>query len=202
MNPTNWYTDPQDVSGYADTEAALEDFFRLCSLAGPSRCRIWRPTQEEIKEAFWNLDKRLYSLPVVLPSLEVVDWSAWRIAALASLYGSIFGFSSLGDIAAAASRQNFTEAANLMLPNLDITIGRDRWLTDPETGLKNGEEAILAISCLDKPPSTVTDAKKLEEFLKSERVQELSPLALSGVGLLGTVCGRTLHPLPAYRIPS
>lgn len=197
-DPTSWYTTGFVADKYSDMDAALEEFFRLCSLAGPSLCKFWHPTTDKIREAFWDLDNRLHSSPVVLPSLQVLDWSAWRAAAIAALYTPMLTFtgnSGLADIAAAASNPNSTANANLTLPNSDTTAARELWLTDPVTGFKNGEEALAVIRCLDHPKSTITGVEQFEDFLESEPVQRLGRLGRGAAGYVGTFCGRTFLPL-------
>lgn len=186
-------------------DAVLEEFFRLCSLAGPSRCKFWRRTPELIRESFWKLDDQIHTSPVVFPSLQVFDWSAWRNAVVFALYSPITSFSGnsgLAEIAAYASNPNITDAGqvNLTLPN-DILAAREQWLTDPDTGFKNGDESLVAIRCLDHPRSSVDNAKEFEDYLKSEAVQKLGRLGQSVAGLTGMLCGRTLLSLLTPRTP-
>ena len=89
VSDTNrWFADvasPEYDVGAVD--AALDNFFSECFLAGLGKCPIWSPSGiSSIQSLFFEADRRLQQNPIVVPEVGLFEFPQWRYA----VYGALF----------------------------------------------------------------------------------------------------------------
>lgn len=181
MDPILRFNEALTPSDFQDIEAVLEDYFHLCFLAGPARCRFWSSTETEMKSNFWALDSRIHTAPLPISPLEplalfmdspssgVLDWSTWPVSVNLLLYTPLAHFPLLDRLVA----QVYNISQDLpMAGDADVNATASSspldpgFLPDPKTGRKNGRENRRVITCMDRPSCDLTkNMTALAEYL-------------------------------------
>lgn len=178
---------------YQDFEAGVEDFFHLCHLAGPSRCRFWFPSPQEIKSAFWELDDRLHYGPLPVQA-GILDWVFWRTKIGLALYSSVakFGGPDGIDLMFAVAYNSsrglpVEEAMDLNPPSQDT---KSHTLVDPRNNMTNEFGNRVLIWCLDKPDWQLNNWEEVVPYLQSEAVTRFGPFVPALTPFSDFFCGR------------
>lgn len=182
-----WYSKDLNYDDIQDGNAGFDDFFHLCHLAGPSECKLWRPSVEAIRDAYLEADTKLRASPITIPGLAVYDWSIYRQWAYSQLYSPLPGFSRLAAVAAEVLNGTAGEALTALLTT---PIPPSTNLIDPDTGFSNPEmgENIDVILCSDFQPYDLPRLSEIQELIDDERAEKLGTCHAFGTYKLA--CGR------------
>lgn len=150
MDFGTWYT-PENVPEYdiGDADSALGTFFQFCFEAGPDKCAFWYSSSQEIRDRFFEADRRLFANPIPIPGYGLLTIPTWRSGVFNALYRPEF-FGLLAGIAAEIYNGTVGPTTQSYLKFLEEARSTgEPPLVDPRTGLKNGPSAALAIFCSD-----------------------------------------------------
>lgn len=145
-----WYQ-PEEVAEYdiGDADTALGNFFRFCYEAGPNQCAFWYNSAEEIRDRFFEADRRLLEKPIPIPGFGLLKTPRWRTGVYTSLYRPET-FPLLAGVAAEIYNGTAGPAIQSYLEFLDEQrSAAEPALVDPTTGLKNSVNAYYWIACSD-----------------------------------------------------
>ena len=190
-----WFQDDYLADTFADTDSILNEFFHLCYVAGPGRCKAWRSSEAAIKEDFVTLDNRLRNNPIAVSDSEGFTWSKWRTAVLNFLYApysSFTGPTGLDNLLEMACNGSLKDAEKVpMAAGISMT-GSQPLLSDPTTGFTNGFEGKSVISCADHRSYAIGDLQELKTYFRSPAVTDLGFIVQSIAPMDGLLCGRGL----------
>ncbi len=170
-----WWSVKTAAGSLEDADLVLEEIHQQCSDAGKERCPLWAPGgPTAIKERLLEANRRIKEAPLEVPGLGQLTYPLWaRSMFLLSYAPSIFAKTMTALAAQVLSGVPGEEVRSVTTVSM--------WepeppLVDPNTGLVNGAEGLMMISCGDgnmRLPHV--DDEILKGFLR-----ESAPVALFG----------------------
>lgn len=149
-----------------DADAALNNFFQFCYEAGPDKCALWSSYPDEIRNRFFEADRRLFEKPLPVPGFGILKASLLRFDVFNALYRPDETFSLLASVAAEVYNGTAGPAIRTYREFIEkLRLPAEPFLVDPTTGLKNSPDPYSIIACSDG----------------GARVEELGPSELEDV---------------------
>ncbi len=163
----------------------MNNFFQFCYDAGPDNCRFWYSSSEEIRDRFFEIDRRLLQTPFSIPGFGSLETPQWRSAVYQGLYRPADTFALLAGIAAEIYNGTAGPAIQAYLELLSANSGEPP-LIDPATGLKNSPIAGYWIQCLDGGAREEVGAAELQGIFN--RYQNVSQFFAGPTSQLEILC--------------
>lgn len=137
-----------------DADAGLSSFFQFCYDAGPLKCAFWYSSVTEIRDHFFEVDRKLLEKPLPIPGFGLFKIPTWRFGVFDALYRPALTFPVLAGVAAEIINGTAGSAIQTYLETLaNATSSAEPPLVDPITGLKNSPNPLFTIGCGDRGPS-------------------------------------------------
>lgn len=151
MDFNTWYK-PEKVPelDIGDADTALSNFFQFCFDAGPDKCAFWYGSPEEIRDRFFEADRRILEKPLPVPGFGLIRTPLWRSGVYSALYQPGETFALLASVTAEVYNRAAGPAIHAYLEIVgNASSPVEPPLVDPTTGLKNSPNAAYTIACSD-----------------------------------------------------
>lgn len=206
LDVNRWFFDQQFfLTSYIDSDKVLDDFFRLCFIAGETGCKFWHASQEDVRQAFITIDNSIYKTPARVGPSRQMDWSQFRLYiwnALKSPYSRWTGAGGLDQFLALLEKDQLQK---LTVKSADALFGyiaqgnheiaSNDTLVDPFTGFRNGGENSEVIGAVDNPYS-FNGIQSLLPFFNSQQVIATGYLVQSILATRGILNNCTCSAFP------
>jgi pimeloyl-ACP methyl ester carboxylesterase len=150
VDVTEYYRIDKDPAFEIGDDLALESIFLSCFNAGPERCAFWYESASQIRDNFYEADRRLQTRPLPVPGFGLLTTPIWRRAVYQALYRPAGYANALAAAAADVFEGVGGQAIQRALGALyGAGTGDDLSLIDPVSGLKNNDNSGYWIPCVD-----------------------------------------------------